>query len=67
MRMTASWSSPFKELTEYKVVERGFAFTDRRFPSDRRARTRQPRSGPDHVQRDTVLAAVKDGLQALIE
>src|SRR5258708_36645160 len=23
--------------------------------------------GPDHVQRDTVLAAVKDGLQTLIE
>jgi len=66
MRMTASWSSPFKELTEYKVVERGFAFTDRRFP--RSTGTHAPAAiGPDHVQRDTVLAAVKDGLQALIE
>jgi hypothetical protein len=43
---------PLKELTAYKVVERGFAFTDRRFPSDRQGVPYccTPRAiGPDQV------------------
>jgi hypothetical protein len=58
MRMTASWSNPDPGFTEYKVVGPSSPYR-RRLPSDRRAYPRAA-AGPDQVQRDTVLDAVKD-------